>query len=251
MLPSGSLRLAFALLLALCPVGLSVEMAAAAHWVWPANGDLLTAYRYAGEPYAGGQHRGIDIAADMGAPVVAATAGTVRFAGVAGSAGLTVALRSADGRFDTSYLHLAAIAVEAGEQVGAGDRLGSVGDSGSRSAVAPHLHFGVREAGTAHGYRDPLDFLPPLAPVLDVPHVGPAPRVVRTPPLSPFAHVPAARPHSVGGAFDLGWAAACLALLLAAALMGGATRARARRPRRSSIGPRAVLRNDADLLRQR
>jgi murein DD-endopeptidase MepM/ murein hydrolase activator NlpD len=248
MLRSSSMGVVFALLLSL---GSSLETAAAARWVWPANGDLLTAYRYAGKPYAGGQHRGIDIAANMGAPVVAATAGTVRFVGVAGSSGLTVSLRSADGRFDTSYLHLAATVVEVGEHVAAGDRVGSVGDSGSRSAAAAHLHFGVREAGAAHGYRDPLDFLPPPASVLDVPHVGPPPRPVHPPPLRPFARIPAARPQPVGSGLDLGWATACLALLLVAGLTGAAARTRARRRDRSSIGLRAVLRNDADLLRQR
>ena len=43
----------------------------------------------------------------------------------------------------------------------AGQRLGAVGTSGARSAERPHLHFGVRDAGSRHAYHDPLGFLPP------------------------------------------------------------------------------------------
>jgi hypothetical protein len=134
-----------------------------AAWTWPVRGEVITPYRNGDDPYAGGQHRGVDIAGDVGAPVVAATPGEVRFAGVAGVSGLTVSLRTADGRYDTSYLHLSAISVNKGDPVAAGDRLGAVGTTGTRSAVAPHLHFGVRDAGSSAAYHDPLGFLPPLA----------------------------------------------------------------------------------------
>ena len=138
---------------------LALAPSAHAAWVWPLRGELISTYRNGDDPYAGGQHRGIDIAAPLGARVVAATGGEVRFAGVAGSSGLTVSVRTADG-FDTSYLHLSSLAVRKGDGVDSGDVLGAVGTSGRRSAVQPHLHFGVREAGTRHAYRNPLDFLP-------------------------------------------------------------------------------------------
>src|SRR4051812_33428273 len=75
---------------------------AAAGWVWPLRGEVITRYRNGGDPYASGQHRGIDIAGAVRAPVVAARAGTVRFAGTVGDSGLTVGVRTADGRYDTS-----------------------------------------------------------------------------------------------------------------------------------------------------
>src|SRR5689334_18347527 len=83
--------------------------AAAADWAWPVRGDVLTQFRNGDDPYAAGQHRGIDIAAPVGSPVVAATAGTVVYAGVVGSSGLVVSERTGDGRYELSYLHLSAV----------------------------------------------------------------------------------------------------------------------------------------------
>ncbi len=162
---------------------------AQASWSWPVRGDVITTYRNGADPYAGGQHRGIDIAAAVGTAVVAAAGGEVRFAGTAGSSGLTVSVRTGDG-FDTSYLHLSALAVRAGARVSAGERLGAVGTTGTRSADPPHLHFGVREAGTRHVYIDPLSMLPPAA----APPPGAAPQPAPAPaPVAPRA-APAPRP---------------------------------------------------------
>ena len=147
---------------------------AAGDWPWPVAGPVLTAYSNGSDPYASGQHRGIDIGAAEGEPVVSSTDGTVTFAGAVGSSGLTVGVRTADGRFEVSYLHLAEVSVREGQPVAVGDRVGSVGTSGVRSAEAPHLHFGVREAGTDHAYVDPLTLLSedpvvatPRSPVVD------------------------------------------------------------------------------------
>ncbi|HYJ00132.1 MAG TPA: peptidoglycan DD-metalloendopeptidase family protein [Thermoleophilaceae bacterium] len=243
-------------------------------WRWPVGGELLSAYRYGSDPYAPGQHRGIDVAAAVGAPVVAATDGTVRFAGVAGSSGLTVSIRTADGRFDTSYLHLSSVAVRAGENAAAGATIGTVGTSGRRSTGAAHLHFGVRVAGTRRDYRDPLALLPPRRPVRDrprgapppiatpvrvspeprpvAPRLEPAPEPVRSAARAP-SFEPAPRPVAESARPPLGWAVACLALSIAAALVGGSRRAGrgSRRTGRSSIGARVVLRHHPDLLRQR
>src|SRR3712207_3937261 len=93
------------LLLALAAVA-GAPATAAAGWTWPLRGSVITSYRNGADPYAGGQHRGIDIAGRVGTPVVAAVGGTVRFAGTAGSSGRTVSVRTDDERFDTSYLHL-------------------------------------------------------------------------------------------------------------------------------------------------
>ncbi len=180
------------LLLSLAAV-LPREAQAAESWAWPVEGEVLTAYRNGDDPYAAGQHRGIDIGAPVGADVHAATAGTVTFAGTAGSSGLTVSVRTADGRFDTAYLHLDSIDVKAGDAIEAGDVLGSLGTSGRRSAEAPHVHFGVRDAGERHAYHDPLLFLstpgapvePPPAPLVPPSRPAPRPVVAPDPLLSP------------------------------------------------------------------
>jgi murein DD-endopeptidase MepM/ murein hydrolase activator NlpD len=216
-------------------------------WRWPVRGDVLTDFADADGPYADGQHRGIDVAAPPGTPIVAAVGGHVRFAGLVGSSGLTVSVRTADGRFDTSYLHLSTASVRSGQAVAAGDRIGAVGTTGRPSAATPHLHFGIRNAGTRR-YRDPLDFLPPLPGVRELPRgapvsvrgplrVGPTPQPVRPHrfPVVARQPSPAAAPSRVG------WVIACAALIGAAALLS----------LRSSIGARAVLRHHTDLLRQR
>src|SRR4051794_6682004 len=152
---------------------------AAGDWAWPVHGEVLTQFRNGDDPYAAGQHRGVDIAAPLGTPVVAASAGTVVFAGVVGSSGLVVSERSADGRYELSYLHLSAVSVRRGDVVGRGDRVGASGVSGTRSVEQPHLHFGVREAGDRHAYLDPLTFLAP--PPAEGPQPEPAAVPVREP----------------------------------------------------------------------
>ena len=170
---------------------LSPPAAAATDWAWPVRGDVVTPYKNGDDPYASGQHRGIDIAAPVATRVGAAVGGRVTFVGVAGSSGLTVGVRTGDGRYDVSYLHLSSAAVREGDEVGRGDAIGAVGSSGRRSVEQSHLHFGVRDAGSAHGYHDPLDFLPaPTPPARDTP--PPAPSAAREPATAPPAAAPAA-----------------------------------------------------------
>ncbi len=132
--------------------------------------------------------------------VVAARAGTVTHAGVVGSSGLTVAVRTADGRHVTSYLHLSAVAVTKGDAVAAGARIGAVGTSGRRTVAEPHLHFGIRLAEPDDRYIDPLSLLPPLSsappPAASVPPPVPvrvAPRAAPVP--IPLAGRARAVPH--------------------------------------------------------
>jgi hypothetical protein len=170
---------------------LSSNALAAGGWTWPVRGPVITAYRNGDDPYAAGQHRGIDIGAPVGTRVVAGVGGTVTFVGVVGSSGVTVSERTADGRFDLSYLHLSSAAVHRGDAVAAGAALGAVGTTGRRSAEAPHLHFGVREAGSRSAYRDPLDFLS-APPTARSPEPAPAPVPV------PVAHPATAEPAPAG-----------------------------------------------------
>jgi hypothetical protein len=172
-----------------------------AEWSWPVRGEVITPYRNGTDPYASGQHRGIDIAAATETTVVAATSGEVRFAGMAGASGLTVSVRTADSRYDTSYLHLSSTSVREGDRVAAGQPLGAVGTTGTRSATEPHLHFGVRDAGSRHAYHDPLRFLPPPAatqPPRGAPAPEPAPVPISPEPAPTPVNAPATRRIPVG-----------------------------------------------------
>jgi hypothetical protein len=107
-----------------------------------------------------------------------------------------VAERSGDGRFDLSYLHLSAIAVRRGDAVTAGGAIGAVGISGRRSVAAPHLHFGVRDAGSRSAYHDPLDFLSP--PTGDrAPRPAPSPVPVAHPAAPSRARAPHGGPRRI------------------------------------------------------
>ena len=217
-----------ALLVVIASALLAWPAAASAAWIWPVKGRVVSQFDHDGSHsrYRSGMHRGIDIAADPGSPVAAATDGLVTFVGRAADSGLTVGLRTSDGRFDTSYLHLGAANVEKGQTVGAGSVIGLAGASGRPSSQVPHLHFGVREAGTESAYRDPLDLLAgglpappaggPLAPrgpgardplPAGRPRTSPVPdlrpRGARAPAPAPDSHpvpepAPATRPLPVG-----------------------------------------------------
>ena len=134
-------------------------------WVRPVDGEVITTYRNDNDrPYSAGMHRGIDIAAQVGARVVAARGGTVRYAGHLGSSGLVVSISDSNGDYVQSYLHLADAEVSRGETVKAGQTIGQVGTSGRRSDERPHLHFGIRDAADEHFYYDPSDLLSPKTP---------------------------------------------------------------------------------------
>jgi peptidoglycan hydrolase-like protein with peptidoglycan-binding domain len=99
-------------------------------------------------------HAGVDFPAPSGAPVVAAAAGRVTYAGwLDGGWGSVVTLRHGRG-VRTTYAHLSRIDVRLGESVSTGERLGLVGATGN--ATGPHLHFEVRFRGA---YVDPLTAL--------------------------------------------------------------------------------------------
>lgn len=145
------------------PFGLAIAASQGDTWVWPVEGDVITAYKNDNNnPYSGGMHRGIDIAAPVGARVVAAKAGTVRFAGQLGSSGIVVSVSDSNRPYVESYLHLSGTSVSRGEEVIAGQAIGRVGETGSRSSERTHLHFGIRDAGNENFYYDPLEFLPAM-----------------------------------------------------------------------------------------
>ena len=97
------------------------------------------------------RHTGIDLAADTGTPIYAASSGTVTQSGY-GTFGVNVYVSS--GNMDLIYGHMSRTAVRAGEYVNRGDLLGYVGCTGY--CTGPHLHFEVRVGGQP---RDPMGFM--------------------------------------------------------------------------------------------
>jgi murein DD-endopeptidase MepM/ murein hydrolase activator NlpD len=151
--------------------------AQAGSWRRPVDGALLRAFDVGANPYAAGQHRGVDLAAPLGAAVRSVCSGRVSFTGRLPGGGLTVSTRC--GALIATYQHLATTAVSRGQTVVAGARLGTVGRSGRPRAPAPHVHLGVREAASGR-YLDPLGLFGVGSPGLP-PVPGPGPR--RRPPL--------------------------------------------------------------------
>jgi peptidase M23-like protein len=148
--------------LALLPVlfALQVGVSPALAWTWPVDGPVLQPFVFDPDnPYAGGQHRGIDIAAPTGTSVLAPAAGTVSFAGSVPGGGLTLAIRTPDG-YSVTLVHLGALGVARGATVDEGAVVGSVGPSGEPELPEPYFHLGIRVAADQQGYVDPLSFLP-------------------------------------------------------------------------------------------
>ncbi len=106
-------------------------------------------------------HRGVDIFAARGTPVLAATDAWITRVETTRVGGNVIWMQPLFGNMRVYYAHLAEQWVEPGEFVTAGQPLGAVGNTGNAISTPPHLHFGVyvREPGRRGGARDPADFL--------------------------------------------------------------------------------------------
>ncbi|MEI1231798.1 peptidoglycan DD-metalloendopeptidase family protein [Enterococcus mundtii] len=83
-------------------------------------------------------HRGIDLAANAGAPIFASEAGTVIKSEYHASWGNVISIRHENGLF-TLYAHQSVNVVEPGQVVQKGEVIGFVGSTGN--STGPHLHF--------------------------------------------------------------------------------------------------------------
>lgn len=102
-------------------------------------------------------HHGIDLAAPRGAFIRSIAAGQVIYADPFGGYGRVVVVKHANG-LTSHYGHCDTLKVSIGNQVKAGDILGTVGSSGL--STGPHLHFEIRKYGKP---QDPERYLPGLA----------------------------------------------------------------------------------------
>jgi murein DD-endopeptidase MepM/ murein hydrolase activator NlpD len=121
----------------------------------PVGGEVTSGFGYRVHPIFNVRrmHTGIDIDADMGDPIKAASKGTVVSAGWRGGYGKCVVI-SHGGGLATLYGHMSEISVSAGDKVKKGEVIGKVGSTGY--STGPHLHFEVRVNGDP---VDPLGYL--------------------------------------------------------------------------------------------
>ena len=114
-------------------------------------------------------HKGIDIrakhddvlATENGGKVVAVNQNT----NTGGGKSVTVEYARTDGsKVQTTYMHLSSIAVKAGDEVKAGQKLGVSGNTGTRT-TGEHLHFGVKNISADGKVRDvdPASYLADIA----------------------------------------------------------------------------------------
>jgi hypothetical protein len=127
---------------------------------WPVPGyETISSYfgwriRFTGEKQF---HKGIDIPAPEGNPVVSVSGGVVTFVGWENpndpgqGYGLYVTVR--DGQHLYLYAHLSRTDVVKGQTIQPGQQIGAVGNTGS--STGPHLHFGVQDLGGGN-WIDPL-----------------------------------------------------------------------------------------------
>lgn len=113
--------------------------------IWPARGDVSSPYglRWNGSDF----HPGIDIANDMGTPIMATADGVVTTAGWNdGGYGNMVDIDHGNGIM-TRYGHAMQVTVTAGQHVRRGQVIAYMGSTGF--STGPHVHYEVRINGSA------------------------------------------------------------------------------------------------------
>lgn len=128
-----------------------VHIAGGGRMTVPTTGQISSKYG----PRWGRRHDGVDIAAPVGTPIVAAADGVVEEAGPATGFGNWIVLDHGNG-LKTVYGHMfsSGIYVKKGDEVKRGQPIGEVGNAGW--STGPHLHFEV------HVNNKPVDPMPYL-----------------------------------------------------------------------------------------
>lgn len=85
-------------------------------------------------------HAGLDFPGSVMTPIHATAPGVVSFTGIRSGYGETIEIDHGGG-FKTRYAHLAGIAVNTGQRVAVGQRIGAMGSTGR--STGPHLHYEV------------------------------------------------------------------------------------------------------------
>jgi murein DD-endopeptidase MepM/ murein hydrolase activator NlpD len=138
--------------------------------IWPVVGNLRSGVGTRRNPFGGSSiefHKGQDISAPMGTPIIAAADGVVSIARWVRGYGNGIYIDHGNG-LQTRYGHLSRIDVVEGQPVKKGQHLGLVGSTGR--STGPHLHYEVRVNGQP---TSPLLYLPELPSVTPAPVAAP------------------------------------------------------------------------------
>ena len=122
---------------------------------WPTEGRIIAGFGAQVHPRFGTRtfRNGVDIEAAEGREVAAVYAGHVVYTGWFKGYGNLIILDHG-GEYYTLYAHIAEIEVKEGDDVRQGQRIGTVGDTGS--LAGPRLYFEVRYQGKP---QDPAEWL--------------------------------------------------------------------------------------------
>lgn len=90
-----------------------------------------------------GTHKGIDIFAKAGTPVLAASSGIVIYTGFNDMGGNHIFILGSKWRF-YYYAHLQHIQIKTGQWIKTGKQIGTVGNTGNAIGKPAHLHFTIR-----------------------------------------------------------------------------------------------------------
>jgi murein DD-endopeptidase MepM/ murein hydrolase activator NlpD len=111
----------------------------ALRFIWPVAGTVIESF---GGMATGERNDGINIAAQLGAPIRASQSGTVSYAGNELRSYGNLILIKHDGGYITAYAHVESIAVGRGQHVEQGQIIGTAGTTGD--VKEPQLHFEIR-----------------------------------------------------------------------------------------------------------
>ncbi|HEX2926072.1 MAG TPA: M23 family metallopeptidase [Ruminiclostridium sp.] len=121
----------------------------------PANGKITSPFGMRRHPitHIPTVHKGVDIDAETGDPIMAAGSGKVIFAGYSSGYGNNIIIDHNNG-FTTIYGHSSKLLVKSGDTVKKGQIIALVGSTGR--STGPHLHFEIRINNTA---EDPTKYV--------------------------------------------------------------------------------------------
>ncbi|MDD5528418.1 MAG: M23 family metallopeptidase [bacterium] len=125
--------------------------------VWPTQGVVTSNFGWRKMGGASESHSGMDIADNVGTPVVATASGIITKVEYAGRLGLCVEIDHGFG-YRTIYGHLSRTKVELYQKVNRNEVIGYMGNTGR--STGPHLHYEVKISGES---SPPLNYIIPGA----------------------------------------------------------------------------------------